>query len=61
MLQNIRILAGELPKETGDLKQDHREMRLFLERLLQGLERNFDQVDAALQKQEISTSLRSSQ
>lgn len=45
MLQNIRILVGPLPPETGNLREDYESLRAFLEELLRGLEINFDQLD----------------
>ncbi len=52
MLQNIRILVGPIPQETGNLKEDNKNLRLFLERLLRGIETNFDRLDNTVDKLE---------
>ncbi len=62
MLQNIHILVGELPPRTGNLQKDYEQLRLFLERLLRGLEQNFDALDAEVERvREIATAQSASQ
>ena len=62
MLQNIHILAGEIPAMTGELKRDNEALRAFLERLLRGLEQNFDALDAEMERvREIATARCASQ
>ena len=50
MLQNIRILVGQLPPKTGDLQNDYDGLRSFLENLLRGLETNFDALGSAVEQ-----------
>lgn len=51
MLQNINILTGPLPAETGNLQDDYRALRRYLERLVRGIELNFDRIDAEIDKE----------
>ena len=48
MLQNIHIAAGPIPAETGDLQHDVKNLRNYLEALLQALERNFDLINQSM-------------
>lgn len=52
MLQNIYILAGEPPKDSGDTERDLRAVTQYLQKLAKGLEYSFEQLDARLEKEE---------
>ena len=52
MLQNIRIAVGQIPPQTGNLREDNENIRLFLVNLLRALEMNFDQIERALTENE---------
>ena len=52
MLQNIRIAVGQIPPQTGNLREDNENIRLFLVNLLRALEMNFDQIEKALTENE---------
>lgn len=51
-LQNIHIAAGPMPEETGNLQQDVKELRIYLDRLLRALEQCFDQITQEINQRE---------
>ena len=55
MLQNIRILVGEIPRSTGNLTADYEALKGFLERLMKGLEHSFTNLDIRLEAVEKET------
>ena len=50
MLQNINILAGKMPPETGDAKADYKALRAYVTRLVRGLELCLETMDDQMDK-----------
>ncbi len=50
MLQNINILAGKLPPETGNPKEDYKALRAYVTRLVRGLELCLETMDDQMDK-----------
>lgn len=50
MLKNINILAGTIPPETGNLREDYKALREYLSGLVRGLELCLDTLDTEVEK-----------
>lgn len=49
MLQNINILAGPVPRLSGDVKRDQEAVERYLARLARALEYSLEQIDERLE------------